>query len=105
MQPEWQRDGWAATVRLGVLTPAADVGPEAELNAMLPPTITVHSARVPFVAMRAGGVMDPTIAVLDVVRAFAGPPGVDDAVGLLALAGRVKSHRLRVHELGVRDRS
>jgi maleate isomerase len=85
VEHEWRRDGWDAATRIGLLTPAADVGPEAELNAMVPPSITVHAARVPFIAMRAGGRMDPTIA-LQAVRAFAEPPGVDDAVGLLALA-------------------
>jgi len=84
-QPEWQLDGWAATVRVGVLTPAADLGPEAELNAMVPSTVTVHAARVPFAAMRPGGDMNPTIA-MQAVAAFAEPPGVDSAVQLLASA-------------------
>ena len=83
MQPEWQRDGWAANVRLGVLTPAADVGPEAELNAMVPPSVTVHAAHVPFAAMRPGGDMNSTIA-MQAVAAFGEPPGVDNAVDLLA---------------------
>jgi maleate isomerase len=30
-QTRWKRDGWEATVRIGVLTPHADVGPESEL--------------------------------------------------------------------------
>jgi len=83
MQTEWQRDGWGATVRLGVLAPAADAGPEAELNAMVPSTVTVHAARVPFAAMLPGGDMNPTIA-LKAVAAFAEPPGVDSAIKLLA---------------------
>jgi maleate cis-trans isomerase len=83
MEPEWQTDGWGAIARLGVLTPAADVGPEAELNAMVPSAVTVHAARVPFAAMRPGGDMNPTIA-LQAVAAFAEPPGVDAAVELLA---------------------
>ena len=81
----WRRDGWEAETRIGLLTPAADVGPEAEFAAMCPATVTVHAARVPFVAMRRGGDMDPTI-VLEAVRAMAEPPGVDAAVDLLALA-------------------
>src|SRR4029078_6942992 len=84
-KPEWQLDGWAAAVRVGVLTPAADLGPEAELNAMVPSTVTVHAARVPFAAMRPGGDMNPTIA-MQAVAAFAEPPGVDSAVQLLASA-------------------
>ena len=57
----WKRDGWEATVRVGVLTPHADVGPESELQAMAPPGVAIHAARVPFGAIRAGGAMDPTI--------------------------------------------
>ena len=84
-QAEWQLDGWAASVRIGVLTPTADLGPEAELKAMVPSTVTVHAARVPFAAMRPGGDMNPTIA-MQAVAAFAEPPGVDSAVQLLAAA-------------------
>jgi maleate isomerase len=79
----WQRDGWDASVRLGLLVPHAAVGPEAELQAMAPPSVTVHATRVPFGAMRAGGRMDPTIP-LSPVRAFAEPPHVDEAAELLA---------------------
>jgi maleate isomerase len=81
----WQRDGWGAVSRIGVLTPHADVGPESELQAMAPPSVVIHGARVPFGAMAAGGAMDPTIALAP-VRAFAEPPGIDDAVALLAAA-------------------
>ena len=52
---------------------------------MIPPSVTVHAARVPFAAMRQRGAMDSTIA-LEAVRAMAEPPGVDAAVELLALA-------------------
>lgn len=79
----WKPDGWGAAVRVGVLTPHADVGPEAELQAMAPPTVTIHAARVPFGAMAAGGGMDATIP-LSPVRAFAESPDVVDAAELLA---------------------
>jgi maleate isomerase len=82
---EWRRDGWDADTRIGLLTPAGDLGPEAEFMAMCPATVTVHASRVPFAAMRQRGAMDPTIA-LEAVRAMAQPPGVDAAVELLALA-------------------
>jgi maleate isomerase len=78
-------DGWDARVRIGVLTPHADVGPESELQAMAPAGVVIHAARVPFGAIRAGGEMDPTIPLAP-VRAFAEPPGVDDAAELLAAA-------------------
>jgi maleate isomerase len=81
----WKRDGWEATVRIGVLTPHADVGPESELQAMAPPGVAIHATRVPFGAMASSGVMDPTIPLAP-VRAFAEPPHVDNAAELLAAA-------------------
>src|SRR4029078_3555590 len=80
----WQPDGWART-RIGVLTPHADVGPEAEFGAMAPDGISIHAARVHFGAYRPGGVMDPIMGD-DPARALAGPPLVDDAAELLASA-------------------
>jgi maleate isomerase len=81
----WRPDGWDARWRIGVLTPHADVGPESELRAMAPPDVGIHTARVSFGAMAAGGAMDPTIPLAP-VRAFAEPPSVDNAVELLAAA-------------------
>jgi maleate isomerase len=84
-ETRWKRDGWEATVRIGVLVPHADIGPESELRAMAPSVMAIHGTRVPFGAMAAGGVMDPTIPLAP-VRAFAEPPHVDDAAELLAAA-------------------
>ncbi|MFJ4779255.1 maleate cis-trans isomerase [Streptomyces sp. NPDC088762] len=81
----WQPDGWDVRVRLGVLTPHADVGPESELRAMAPLGVGLHAARVPFGGIGRGGAMDPTIPLAP-VRAFAEPPGVDEAAELLAAA-------------------
>src|SRR4051795_13454375 len=81
----WQPDGWDATVRVGLLVPHADLGPESELQAMAPPGVRIHATRVPFGAMAAGGEMGPTIP-LQAVRAFAEPPDLDDAAELLAAA-------------------
>ncbi len=80
----WQPDGWGQT-RIGVLTPHADVVPEAEFNALAPDGISIHAARVPFGGYKPGGTMDPTIAN-NPVRAFADPPEVDDAAEMLAMA-------------------
>jgi maleate isomerase len=80
----WQADGWART-RIGVLTPHADVGPEAEFCAMASDGISIHAARVRLGAHKPGGTMDRTIAD-DPVRAFADPPLFDDAAELLASA-------------------
>lgn len=81
----WVPDGWDSAVRIGVLVPHADVGPESELRAMAPPGVCIHGARVPFGAIRSGGGMDPTIA-LEPVRRFAEPPELDAAAELLAAA-------------------
>jgi maleate isomerase len=81
----WKADGWGARARIGVLTPHADLGPECEFQAMSPADVTIHAARVPFGGFAPGGTMDPTIPLAP-VRAFAEPPGVDDAVELLAAA-------------------
>ena len=81
----WQADGWDVRLRLGVLTPHGDVGPESELQAMAPEGVRVHAARVPFGAMTTGGAMDPTIPLAP-VRAFVEPPDIDEAVSLLAAA-------------------
>ncbi|MFD9519133.1 maleate cis-trans isomerase [Streptomyces sp. NPDC059979] len=81
----WQPDGWDVRVRLGVLTPHADVGPESELRAMAPADVGLHAARVPFGGIGRGGVMDATIPLAP-VRAFAEPPFVDEAAELLAAA-------------------
>ena len=80
----WQPDGWGQT-RIGVLTPHADIVPEAEFSALAPSGISIHAARIPFGGYRPGGMMDPTIAD-DPVRAFADPPAVDDAAEMLAMA-------------------
>ena len=84
-QERWKHDGWEATVRIGVLVPHADIGPESELKAMAPSVVAIHATRVPFGAMAAGGAMDPTIPLAP-VRAFAEPPHVDNAAELLAAA-------------------
>jgi maleate isomerase len=84
-QRRWKRDGWEASVRIGVLTPHADVGPESELRAMAPPGVAIHAARVPFGATAAAGGMEPTIPLAP-VRTFAEPPHLDEAAELLAAA-------------------
>lgn len=81
----WEPDGWDATVRIGLLVPHGDVGPESEMAAMAPPGVAIHATRVPFGGIRSGGGMDPTIP-LQPVRRFAEPPDLDDAAELLAAA-------------------
>jgi maleate isomerase len=81
----WQPDGWSFRARLGVIVPHAAIGTESELAAMAPEGVSIHATRVPLGVMRAGGVMDPKIA-LEPVRTFAEPPLVDEAAELLAAA-------------------
>lgn len=81
----WRADGWDALVRIGVVVPHADIGPENEISAMAPPEVSVHAGRLYFGAMRPGGLMDPKIPH-DPVLAFVAPPAVDEAVELLAAA-------------------
>jgi maleate isomerase len=81
----WQPDGWGFRARLGILVPHAAIGSESELAAKAPAGVSIHATRVPLGVMRAGGLMDPTIA-LEPVRAFVDPPLVDDAAELLAAA-------------------
>ena len=80
----WQPDGWGQT-RIGLLTPHADIVPEAEFCALAPDGISIHATRIPFGGYKPGGTMDPTIAE-DPVRAIADPPAVDDAAEMLAMA-------------------
>lgn len=81
----WQRDGWGARARIGILMPHFDIGPEAEFSAMAPGAVTIHSTRVRLGVMMPGAVTDPGIALAP-VRAFAEPPAIDDAAELLAAA-------------------
>lgn len=81
----WQPDGWGWRARIGLLTPHADIGPEAEFNAMAPAGVSVHAARVPLGAYTRGGALERPVAE-DVARAFAEPPFVDAAVEFLAAA-------------------
>src|SRR4051794_41611661 len=60
-------------------------GPESEMQAVAPPVVRIHAAKVPFGGIRSGGGMDPTIP-LEPVRRFAEPPELDDAAELLAAA-------------------
>jgi maleate isomerase len=85
MAPRWEPDGWDAAVRIGLLVPHGDVGPESEIAAMAPPGVCIHATRVPFGAIRSGGGMDSTIP-LEPVKRFAEPPDLDDAAELLAAA-------------------
>lgn len=75
-------DGWDRNVRFGVVVPHADVGPEAELEAMVKDDISIHGSRIFFSAMRGGGEMDEKIPHSS-VESFIDPPYIDIAVEAL----------------------
>lgn len=81
----WRPDGWEFRARLGLLVPHASIGPEAEIRAMAPPGVSIHTARAWFGAMGPNVVLDHDIDV-DPVRAFSQPPHIDDAAERLAAA-------------------
>ena len=72
-------DGWSRTIRIGVVVPHADIGPEVEIQAMASNDITVHASRIHFSAMRAGGEMDEKIPHAP-VTSFIEAPNLDNAV-------------------------
>lgn len=72
-------DGWDRSFRLGLVVPHADVGPEAELEAMVKEEISIHGSRIFFSAMRGGGEMDEKIPHSS-VESFVDAPYIDDAV-------------------------
>lgn len=80
----WQYDGWESDFKLGVVTPHADIGPEAETQAMLfGLPATVHGARVDFSPMHPGGTIDEKIAHDPVLR-FIDPDVIDRTVESLS---------------------
>jgi maleate isomerase len=82
----WRADGWDSTFKLGLLVPHADVGPEAETQAMLTGrSATVHGARVDFSPMHPGGGIDDKIAH-DPVQRFVHPDVIDPIVKSLSSA-------------------
>src|SRR5712692_1787115 len=80
--PMWQPDGWGWRARVGVLMQHADVGPESEFRAMAPAGVSIHAARIPYHPLPPHEATDP-VAALEPNRAFAEPPGADDAAELL----------------------
>lgn len=80
----WNNDGWDAEWKLGIVTPHADIGPEAETQAMLAGlSATVHGARVDFSPMHPGGTIDEKIAHDPVLR-FIDPAIIDRTVSSLS---------------------
>lgn len=106
----WKTDGWDSDFKFGVVTPHADIGPEAETQAMLAGLpATVHGARVDFSPMHPGGTIDEKIAH-DPVLQFIDPEVIDrtveslsssplDAIGLAFTSSSFKIGAEREQEL------
>lgn len=106
----WKYDGWESDFKLGIVTPHADIGPEAEAQAMLAGTrSTIHGARVDFSPMHPGGTIDEKIAH-DPVLQFIAPDIIDrtvdslsssplDAIGLAFTSSSFKIGAHREQEL------
>ncbi|WP_115789009.1 maleate cis-trans isomerase family protein [Arthrobacter silvisoli] len=106
----WNYDGWESEFKLGLVTPHADIGPEAEAQAMLDGMrATVHGARVDFSPMHPGGTIDEKIAH-DPVLQFIAPEVIDrtveslsssplDAIGLAFTSSSFKIGPAREQEL------
>ena len=106
----WNYDGWESEFKLGIVTPHADIGPEAEAQAMLDGMrATVHGARVDFSPMHPGGTIDEKIAH-DPVLQFVAPEVIDrtveslsssplDAIGLAFTSSSFKVGPAREGEL------
>jgi maleate isomerase len=69
-------------IRIGVLTPHAAIGPEAELPAMAPGRITIRVARIPVDTAAADVMAGPPTAIA--ARALAASPHLDSAAADLA---------------------
>lgn len=80
----WNYDGWNSDFKYGIVTPHADIGPEAEAQAMLGGMkVTIHGARIAFSPMHPGGLIDEKIAHDPVVQ-FVSQNMLDDVVANLS---------------------
>jgi maleate isomerase len=70
-------------IRIGLLTPHAAVGPEAELPAMAPGRVATEVVRIPATAELAGPRISPPATPAG-LRALTEPPVIDDAARTLA---------------------
>ena len=80
---KWAPDGSASRARIGVLTPHLDAVPESEFQALAPAGVSIHSARVPLGMIGPDGEIVPHVDE-EIAKAFAAPPGVDEAASLLS---------------------
>ncbi|MEM9565937.1 MAG: maleate cis-trans isomerase [Actinomycetota bacterium] len=81
MSPVFEADGWDARLRVGLLVPDGDVGPESEWSVIAPAGVAVNASRFRFPVGPVAAAADR----IDVspVEYVAAPGPLDDAVGLL----------------------
>ena len=80
---KWMPDGSGTRARIGVLTPHMDPVPESEFQAMAPPGVSIHAARVPLGMVGPDGAIIPRVDA-EIAKAFAAPPAVDNAAAILS---------------------
>ena len=79
----WRPDGAGWRARIGLLTPHFDPVPETEFQAMAPPGVSIHAARVPLGTFDSDGNFSLERGS-GAARAFAEPPHIDNGATLLA---------------------
>lgn len=81
MSPVFEPDGWDARLRVGLLVPDGDVGPESEWSAIAPSGVSVNASRFRFPVTAVEAAEDRIgMGPVETVAA-AGP--LDDAIALL----------------------
>ena len=77
----FENDGWDARLRVGLLVPDGDVGPEAEWSAMAPRSVAVNASRFRFPVAAVDAAQDQI--AISPVEFVAAPGPLDEAIGLL----------------------
>lgn len=77
----FESDGWDARLRVGLLVPDGDIGPESEWSAIAPAGVAVNASRFRFPVGAVEAAAD-RIAIAP-VEYVAAPGPLDDAIGLL----------------------
>lgn len=81
MEPIFEPDGWDARLRVGLLVPDGDIGPESEWTAIAPVGVSFNASRFRFPVGAVEAAAD-RIAISP-VEFVAAPGPLDDAIGLL----------------------
>lgn len=82
MAQVFEPDGWDVRLRIGLLVPDGDVGPESEWSAIAPDGLRVHGSRFRFPTQAVTSASDQIN--MESVEFVAAPGPLDDAIGLYA---------------------